>query len=379
MLALQLLGFPFGFSPVKPQGEFKNWLLLLEHKDGGLFDVAKIFWGWDHRNPLSPWWYMAAKSLILSVPAAPAILHMLAGLFVGITAYLLFTELTRSQPFAFSVGLLCALYVGDVRLDDVMWVFVIALGFTFLTMQLFARFCKGGRKNYHLLAGSLLAWFVALGTYTIQMGAIAGVFFIAYRARRSLLGALSDTAPYAAFLILFIIIWITTASPGVSAMFELKFSFDAMLKSIAAGLWPSSYEIYWIWIKIAGPWLMATIFVVLAPLIFLVVRGVGGVKPSRSEMGFSALIGACVVAPTVALESSSQTWFPGTRWLWLLGFWTPLLFCLLAFAAIRLIVPKQMREGTQAVWPAIISGAAAFTILTVLACNNRLIIASSSQ
>lgn len=85
MLALQLLGFPFGFSPVKPQGEFKNWLLLLEHKDGGLFDVAKISWGWDHRNPLSPWWYMAAKPLILLVPAAPAILHMLAGLFVGIS------------------------------------------------------------------------------------------------------------------------------------------------------------------------------------------------------------------------------------------------------------------------------------------------------
>jgi len=86
MLVLQLLGLEFGFS-IWPFGEFRNWIGFLQ--DGPNFDAAKRFWAADYRNALSPWWYIAARPLIDATPAAPLILHLLAGLFVGATAYLL--------------------------------------------------------------------------------------------------------------------------------------------------------------------------------------------------------------------------------------------------------------------------------------------------
>ena len=227
MFVLQLLGFDFGFA-IRPLGEFKNWINLLENARG--FDTAKVFWSWDHRNVLAPWWYMAARPFILSVPPAPLILHLPAGLCVGLISYLLFAEITRSRPFALSVGILCALFIPDVRRDDVIWVFVAALGCTLLSIWLFARFCNQGRKSAGFLAASYLAWFVALGTYTLQAGAIAGVFFISYRNRRSLSGAVIDVLPYAALFLLFLMIWTTTTppSPALSEMYRLGFSFDAL-------------------------------------------------------------------------------------------------------------------------------------------------------
>ena len=372
MFVLQLLGFDFGFA-VRPLGEFKNWINLLENARG--FDIAKVFWSWDHRNVLAPWWYMAARPFILSVPPAPLILHLLAGLCVGLIAYLLFAEITRSRPFALSVGILCALFIPDVRRDDVIWVFVAALGCTLLSIWLFARFCNQGRKSAGFLAASYLAWFVALGTYTLQAGAIAGVFFISYRNRRSLIGAVIDVLPYAALFLLFLMIWTTTTppSPALSEMYRLGFSFDALRKSVSYGVWNESYEIFWLWVRSAGPLLMAAVFVILTPLAFLLIHagdGVGDAKPSAPSLGFALLIGACVVAPTVAVESMSVTWFPGTRWPMLLQFWTPLTFCIVVFGAL-LRVPDRLWGP---LWQSAVACAAAFAILLVLGFNRTQVI-----
>ena len=102
MLVLQALGLDFGFN-LWPIGEFRNWLEFLQ--DGPGYNAAKLFWALDHRNALSPWWYLAARPLIEAVPAAPLVLHLLIGLFVGIAAYLMMAELTSSRPFALSVGI----------------------------------------------------------------------------------------------------------------------------------------------------------------------------------------------------------------------------------------------------------------------------------
>ena len=174
MLVLQALGLDFGFE-IWPIGEFRNWLEFLQ--DGPGSGAAKLFWTVDHRNALSPWWYLAARPLIDAVPAAPLILHLLIGLFVGVTAYLLMAELTRSRSFALSVGILSALFIPNAYRDQVIWNFIGALGCTLLSIWLFALFCKDRRRNGYL-AGSFLAWFVALGTYTIQIGAMGGIFFL---------------------------------------------------------------------------------------------------------------------------------------------------------------------------------------------------------
>ena len=99
---LQAMSLDFGFH-IWPFGEFRNWIELLQ--DGPGFGAAKLFWAVDHRNALSPWWYLAARPLIEAVPWAPLFLYLLAGLFVGVSAYLLFAELTQSRSFGLSVGI----------------------------------------------------------------------------------------------------------------------------------------------------------------------------------------------------------------------------------------------------------------------------------
>jgi hypothetical protein len=379
MLVLQLLGFEFGFA-IRPLGEFKDWINLLQSSHG--FDAAKVFWSWDHRNVLLPWWYMAARPFILAVPPAPLILHLFGGLFVGLTAYLLFSEVTRSPPFALSVGILCALFIPDVRRDDVIWVLIAALGCTLLSIWLFARFCNYGRTNAGFLSASYLVWFIALGTYTLQAGAIAGVFFVSYRNRRSLNGAIADVLPYASLFLLFVMIWITSTppAPGLSEMYRLGFSVDAFVKTIAYGMWwNASYEAYWIWLGAAGPLLMAAVFAILAPLIFFLIRAAAvegsrigeAAKPPAKSLGFALLIGVCVVAPTVIVEAASATWFPGSRWPMLLQFWTPFAFCVMVFAAIARAPDRLWRP----LWQSVVACAAASVILLVLGFNRTQVIA----
>ena len=111
-------------------------------------------------------------------------------------------------------------------------------------------------------------------------------------------------------------IWTTTTPPSraLSEMYRLGFSFDALRKSVSYGVWNESYEIFWLWVRDAGPLLMAAVFVILTPLAFLLIHagdGVGDAKPSAPSLGFALLIGACVVAPTVAVESCRQRGSPG--------------------------------------------------------------------
>ena len=125
MLVLQHLGFDFGFD-IWPMGEFRNWIEFIQVHDG--FSATKLFWTVDNRNALSPWWFVAARPLINATPAAPLMLHLMVGLFVGIAAYLLLAELTQSSCFALSVGSLSALFIPNAYQSDVIWNFVRALG-----------------------------------------------------------------------------------------------------------------------------------------------------------------------------------------------------------------------------------------------------------
>ena len=160
--------------------------------------------------------------------------------------------------------MLSAIFIPNAYRDEVIWNFVGALGCTLLSIWLFVLFCKDRRKNGYF-AGSYLAWFVAIATYTIQIGAVGGVFFISLRNRLSaaswsnaLVGATLDTLPYVAFLALYVMIWITTSPAGVPTSFHLQFSFDALAKSIVFGIWHEHYHLFWIWATTAGPRLMAS-------------------------------------------------------------------------------------------------------------------------
>ena len=271
MLVLQHLGFDFGFD-IWPMGEFRNWIDFLQDHDG--FSATKLFWTVDNRNALSPWWFVAARPLINATPAAPLMLHLMVGLFVGIAAYLLLAELTQSSCFALSVGSLSALFIPNAYQSDVIWNFVGALGCSLITIWCFAMFCKDRRKSAYL-AASYISWFVAIGTYTIQIGAIAAIFFVSLRQRlinaswlKAFLGAGMDVVPYAAFLMLYLMLWITTSHMVIPAGLHYQFSFDALTTSITSGIWNDYYYVFWIWLTAAGP-LMAVVFLLLTAVVFV--------------------------------------------------------------------------------------------------------------
>ena len=59
------LGLPFGFD-VFPFGEDDNWVDMLRRGGWSGAGAAQLSWQLDHRNPLSAWWYIAARGLILN-------------------------------------------------------------------------------------------------------------------------------------------------------------------------------------------------------------------------------------------------------------------------------------------------------------------------
>lgn len=380
MLVLEVFGFDFGFN-IWPMREFRNWLVFLQ---SDVFHAPKQFWAIENRNALSPWWYNAARPLISATPAAPLILLLSAAAFVGLSAYLLLAELTRSRSFGLSVGVLSALFIPNAYIDGVIWNILGALGCSLLSIWLFAVFCNDRRKSRYL-AASYLIWFVAFATYTLQVGTIGAVFFVSLRARlastswpRAILGALGDLVPYASLLALYVMVWLTTSSAGVPSAINLQFDFDAFVHSIAFGVWNNHYCWFWIWLIKSGPLLMSFVFTLLAILFFTllqVARIDANTRPTIRSLGFSLLIGGCIAAPTVVLEASSDLWTPGTRWPMLYQFWSPLFFSVLAFGAISPLPNRFWRPC----WLVITSCTAAFFILLTLGFNRIQIVTTRDE
>ena len=62
LFLLQTLGLGVGFD-VWPLGEDRVWIDILQRGQGG--SAANIFWHINDRIPLSPWWYIALRNVIL--------------------------------------------------------------------------------------------------------------------------------------------------------------------------------------------------------------------------------------------------------------------------------------------------------------------------
>ena len=103
-------------------------------------------------------------------------------------------------------------------------------------------FCKDRRKSAYL-AASYISWFVAIGTYTIQIGAIAAIFFVSLRQRiinASWLKGFSwrgngRASRMLRFLMLYLMLWITASFTWSYRLgLHYQFSFDALTTSINA-------------------------------------------------------------------------------------------------------------------------------------------------
>jgi hypothetical protein len=119
--------------------------------------------------------------------------------------------------------------------------------------------------------------------------------------------------------------------------------------------------------------LMLVTFVLLVATMLILLRGVQLVasdKPTLKSLGFALLVAACIAGPTVALESTSDLWTPGTRWPMLMQFWSPFLFCAVLFFGLS----KVPAHYWLPVWRGVIACSAAFVILLVLGFNRTQVI-----
>ena len=221
LFLLQTLGLGVGFD-VWPLGEDRVWIDILQRGQGG--SAANIFWHINDRNPLSPWWYIALKNVILGVDPGLLIIRYVVGLGLALATYFLVVELAGRQArmFALGVALLVAVWMPNGYLDQIYWNFQAALIASMISVLAYARFLNGGRGDHRWYALSLVCWFLAIASYSIQCGAVVAVGYLAFtraavtpkggwrRLAAKLSVTITDTASYAVLLALFLLLWRTT-------------------------------------------------------------------------------------------------------------------------------------------------------------------------
>ena len=344
---LGLLGLGTGLS-VWPMGEDRNWIGLLRLGSAG--ETARGFWQIDHRNPLSPWWYIAFRRLILAWPYGLFMLRNLVGLALAMSAYALIATWlgARARAFAATIGCLIAIFTFNAFFDQIYWNFQAALACSILCVVCYLNHRRRPASG-QWLAAALVLWLVAIATYTIQTGAVVAIAFAAWTLRErhsgrgpiaGLAAGLRDVAaatwPFGAVLVLFILIWQTTSvptetfvgTPGIGRLFE----------SLATGLWHPDSTLMG-QILAHSPHRLA--FGLVGLLVFaLVVAALRG--PVMPAVGMGALAGlvllaGCLTVPTLFVETLGTQWPPGSRWRMIYQFTTPVFdLALLGIAALAL-------------------------------------------
>src|SRR5208337_195214 len=214
---LGALGFGVGFD-VFPIGEDNNWIDMLQRGRGA--EAARLFWAIDHRNPLSPWWYIAARPIILGFDAGLLALRYAVAALLALAAYSVTVTVAgrRARAFALGIAMVSVFWMANRYTEQIVWNFQGALMASLLSVAAYARFVEEGRRSYRLYVISIVLWFVAFATYTIQCGAVLAIGYLAFRrapapgldALHSVLerarAAVLDTLPYIVLFGLFFLL-----------------------------------------------------------------------------------------------------------------------------------------------------------------------------
>jgi hypothetical protein len=362
LFTLQLCKTGLGLE-VWPMGEDRVWINLLQNNHGA--GVARGFWVINDRNPLSPWWYVAAGPIILGQDYGIYFVRKLVDLVLAVITFFLIDQLGKKQHRAFA--LTCAILVSLWNFsfyynEQIMWNFLMALGLTASSSLFYVKFLDAGRKQGRYLAVSLLLYFAAFSTYSIQCGALIANFCLALLRKNDgetffckLRAAVGDASIFASLFALYLLSWATTSHP-VSESYALhtrlfKKQFFPSLQSL---IWPADYASFQS--QIAANWppfLIALSAIGFFALFYFgfkkiwtreggvtsrVVDSTGLVDSSAlsENKNFYLTVLAVIVGvsvPTILLESMSQVWFPGTRVRMIAQFVSPCLYCVTILAA----------------------------------------------
>jgi hypothetical protein len=357
---------------VFPIGEDNNWIDMLRRGSGA--DAARLLWAIDHRNPLSPWWYIAARKIILNFGSGLfALRYGIAGV-LAISSYYMVVAVASPKARAFALGLamLVVVWMANRYTEQIIWNFHGALAASLLSVASYAHFLAEGRRRHVLYAISMIIWFIAFATYTIQCGAVLAIVYLAFRhapvvqsgVLRSIIrracAAILDTGPYLVLFGLFLLIWQTTMGVGVAESFSLHFSVAGLLGSFREGIWSSDLAQFYARVTSSPDRVVFIASGVTCCIIaFLALQWRERVAPANSsiitlpQLIDLVVVLACIAAPTVALESSSAVWTAGTRWPMIYQLTTPAL--LLSLLALLLAFTSQPGLLRVRLWVGVVS------------------------
>lgn len=376
---LRRAGLDYGFK-IGPQREDLNWMdFFLDSSGSG---VAQVFWKLDGRNPLSPWWYVLAEPLIRRSPYGLHVASMVINPFLACCSYLLLDQLARgrAKAFAFSVALVVMLWTFTSSYSHIQWNFYGAAGFTLLSLYFYCRYLDSDRAQASGFVLALICYLVAISTYTLQTGAVIGVFFLALMRTsepwlKRIKGGIFDCAAFATVFALFSLIWSATTPFHHSVFFEpdLFLFLDQAKQSI--WLLVSSPILAQHWQDATNQWTMENLLAVFVAAFAVFAAILVGVAKLFKDDGKAPIVWVLVVlaalsVPTMMLEATSSIWVPGARSPMIQPVFQPLLWVGTAFA-----LSVLLRSGRMAAWIPVIAcaGIAAFVMVLALPFNQRLV------
>jgi hypothetical protein len=393
--ALQVAGTGLGYD-VWPLREDLNWIRLLQQSLGS--QLTRLFWEIDNRNPLSPWWYLAAAPLIMGVDWGLYAVRKLMDPLLAVATFLLLDRLTggRSRFYALSTALVILVWNFSRYIEQITWNFLGALALSLFCIWAYLVYADSGRKRVGYYALSLLLWFGAFATYTLQSGAILAIALIAFlrapvlqagsrwgRLWIRMRAAALDAWPYAALFILFLMVWTTLSGEGRSPYqtLQLQLAGTQLWVSIRNAIWHDDFLAFLRWpLEIASGFGLLAAIAMASLAMIIVLRALHfplltrGGEPTSEMQGpvFCLAVIACLVLPTIILEATSATWFPGTRTPMVQQVWSPVLYCtiiVVCAAGIARVTPSLGRP-IAAAGMAILFGIA---ILVGLGYNRQLV------
>ncbi|WP_426954898.1 hypothetical protein [Muricoccus radiodurans] len=387
-VALRHLGLPFGLRVVA-MGEDYNWLLILQSPNA--VARAQTFWSFNDRNPLSPWWYIAARRLYADGANGPYLTRLLMGPLLGVSLYAAVRAVAmgRARGLALGAAMLGAAWIIHTTPDEIAWNFIGALSLSLLCVAAYAAWIAGGRARVGWYGLSLALWYGAFATYGFQVGAVVGIGLLALlhppagsaTPSRRIGSAVAETLPYALIFGTFVLAWKTTQNPVLAAYYGLDPSLllRNLPASLLAGLSPARYGGYLAEARavLGGRALaLGVVFGLGAALLhFWVLRRTA--PATRRDAALVLAVAGGIVLPTLLIESMSGTWTVGTRWPMVDQGWLPLLWM---GAAALLLALLPLPDGWRRAGLSAATGAvAAWLLVACLGYNHVQTRASAAE
>jgi hypothetical protein len=393
LFALQGLGLGVGFH-VHPLCEDREMTHLMTNYQG-LEMCGQFWWTLESRNPLAPWLYQAFSPLIFLLPEGLYLLRKLVDLFLATSVYLLVDKISHARlpKFAFACGVLVLFWNFSGYFEQIMWIPLIAFGLSMLSVYFYCHHLDSGRATADYLVISLLLFFVALATYSIQCGVPIAVFLLGlfrrqettggWRLSSVVWGAIKDTLFFSVLFVLFIQIWITTSGEIkiFSSHLEPGLFLNRFLRSISNLVWHRDTSDLIAFLNRHWPsgLVLASVgvYVILFYCAFVAVarkvatQPTGGSSAPYLDLVLVLAVFCALVTPTVLLETTTAGWVPGSRARMVQQGFQPVFYLSILFLLTEFLF-RRTRRGVEYVRNAGVALLCAFAAVIGLEYNRQL-------